>query len=559
MLNFAVVLGNFEKMYNNKKRSIYLPIVLALVLIIGFVLGASLVKVNSLNQNISILRNLQSKGYDPVNDVIGYIQQDYVDSVDVSKLKQYAVEGVLRNLDPHSQYISAEEFNEVNEPLQGNFDGIGVQFRIENDTVYIINTIPGGPSEKVGIRGGDRIIKVEGKLIAGVKVENRDVMKLLKGERGTKVNVSIYRKGVKNLIDFKITRDVIPTYSIDISFMPSPGTGYIKLSKFSATTSKELSESLLSLRSKGMKQLVLDLRGNSGGFLKAAIDVADQFLPGNDLIVYTEGYNRPKETAYATSKGLFEQGKLIVLIDEGSASSSEIVAGALQDNDRATIIGRRSFGKGLVQEQVSLPDGSAIRLTVARYYTPSGRSIQKPYEIGHGEEYESELYARMLHGEYESADSIKFNDSLKYVTKGGKTVYGGGGIMPDVFIPVEKDERYQYYNSVLNKGIIHQFAFEFTDRNRPALNRFKGFEDYNRRFVINDAVLNEFSQYASKEGVQADKSGLAFSRKEITNLLKALIARNLYDDRGFYPIYLTTDKTFNKAMLYLENPVAVIK
>lgn len=543
-------------MYNNKKRSIYLPLVLAAVLIIGFLLGASLVKVSSLNHNISILRELQTQGYDPVNDVLGYIKQDYVDSVDVSKLKQYAVEGILQNLDPHSQFIPAEEFNEVNEPLLGNFDGIGVQFRIENDTVYIINTVVGGPSEKIGIRGGDRIIKVDGKLIAGVKIENRDVMKLLKGERGTKVNVSIYRKGVKNLIDFKITRDVIPTYSIDIAFMPSPGTGYIKLSKFSATTSKELTEALLSLRSKGMKQLVLDLRGNSGGFLQAAIDVADQFLPGQDLIVYTKGHNRPKETAYATSRGLFEKGKLIVLIDEGSASSSEIVAGALQDNDRATIIGRRSFGKGLVQEQVTLPDNSAIRLTVARYYTPSGRSIQKPYQAGHGEEYESELYERMVRGEYESADSIKFNDSLKYVTKGGKVVYGGGGIMPDIFIPVDKDERYQYYNSVLNKGIIHQFAFEYTDQNRSALNRFKNFDNFNKQFVIDNNILTEFTRYANKEGVSVNQSGLDFAKKEITNLLKALIARNLYDDKGFYPIYLTTDKTYNKAIMHFKNPVA---
>ncbi len=533
---------------NNRKRTIYLPIAFALVMIVGFLLGASLVRVSSLNKNISLLENLHTNRYDPVNDVMGYIEHDYVDSVDANKLKQYAVQGILENLDPHSQFIPAEDFGEVNESLMGNFDGIGVQFRIENDSVYIVNTIPGGPSEKVGIRAGDRIVKVDNKLIAGIKIENRDVMKLLKGERGTKVNVSVFRRGAGKLLSFNITRDVIPTYSIDDAFMPEPGTGYIKLSKFSSTTASELNDALLSLKAQGMKQLVLDLRGNSGGFLQSAIEVADQFLPDKDLIVYTEGHNRPKEVAYATKKGLFEKGKLVVLIDEGSASSSEIVAGALQDNDRATIIGRRSFGKGLVQEQLSLPDGSAVRLTVARYFTPSGRSIQKPYTNGHAEEYETELLNRMMHGELENQDSIKFNDSLKYKTKGGKVVYGGGGIMPDIFIPIDKSEHYKYYNTLLNRGLIHQFTFEYTDRNRQMLNRYKTFDDFNKRFVINDAILNEFKAYATKEGVPTDPAGLAYTKNELTNLMKALISRNIYNDKGFYPIYLKSDKTFKKAM-----------
>ncbi len=535
-------------MYNNKKRTIYLPIAFAIVMVIGFLFGVSTVRVSSLNKNISLIENLQSKRYDPVNDVLGYIMHDYVDSVDAGKLKQYAVEGILKNLDPHSQFIPAEDFNEVNESLMGNFDGIGVQFRIEKDSVYIVNTIAGGPSEKVGIKAGDRIVKVDNKLVAGVHIDNREVMKLLKGKRGTKVKVSVFRRGSDRLLNFNITRDVIPTYSVDVAFMPEPGTGYIKLSKFSTTTSDELNDALLSLKSKGMKQLVLDLRGNSGGFLQSAIEVADQFLPEKDLIVYTEGYNRPKEVAYATRKGLFEEGKMVVLIDEGSASSSEIVAGALQDNDRAIIVGRRSFGKGLVQEQLSLPDGSAIRLTVARYYTPSGRSIQKPYTNGRGDEYESELMDRMVHGEFESQDSIKFNDSLKYKTKSGKLVYGGGGIMPDIFIPIEKNENYKYYNSLLNRGLIHQFSFEYTDRNRPALSRFKSFEDFNKQFIIGDAILNEFVAYAEKEGVTRDPAGLAFTRSELSNLLKALISRNIFDDKGFYPIFLKSDKTFSKAL-----------
>lgn len=545
--------------YNNRKRAIYLPIAFAIVMVAGFLLGATLVRVSSINRNISLIQNLQSNKYDPVNDVLGYIMQDYVDSVDASKLKQYAVEGILQNLDPHSQFIPAEEFSEVNEPLMGGFDGIGVQFRIENDSVYIINTIQGGPSEKAGIRAGDRIVKVNNKKIAGVHIENREVMKLLKGQRGTKVNVSIFRRGASKLLNFNITRDVIPTYSVDVSFMPEPGTGYIKVSKFAATTVEELTNALLSLKSKGMKQLVLDLRGNSGGYLQSAIEVADQFLPQKDLIVYTEGHNRPKETAFATSNGLFEKGKLVVLIDEGSASSSEIVAGALQDNDRATIIGRRSFGKGLVQEQLSLPDGSAVRLTVARYYTPSGRSIQKPYVNGHGEEYESELFSRMMHGEFESQDSIRFNDSLKYKTKGGKIVYGGGGIMPDIFIPIERGDKYAYYSSVLNKGLIHQFTFEYTDRNRQKLNRYGSFENFNRQFNITPEIMNEFIDYARKEGVPYDAQGLSNTRTEITNLMKALIARNLYDEKGFYPIYLKTDKAFSKALEQFKSNTALTK
>lgn len=539
-------------MYNNRKRTIYLPLAFALVMIIGFLLGASLVRVSSINRNLSLLQNLQNKTYDPVNDVVGYIMNDYVDSIEAGKLNEYAVQGILEHLDPHSQFITAEELNEVNEPLMGNFDGIGVQFRIENDTVYIINTIPGGPSEKAGIRAGDKIIKVNNKLIAGVKTENNDVMKLLKGQRGTKVNVSIYRRGVPKLLDFNITRDVIPTYSVDAYFMPEPNIGYIKLSKFSATTGQELKNALVSLKAKGMKKLVLDLRGNSGGFLQSAIEVADEFLPSQQLIVYTEGYNRPKQVANATGRGLFEQGELVVLIDEGSASSSEIVAGALQDNDRATIVGRRSFGKGLVQEQLTLPDGSAIRLTVARYYTPSGRSIQKPYVNGHGEDYESELYERMIRGEFESIDSIKFNDSLKYTTKSGKVVYGGGGIMPDVFVPIEKNENYQYYNSILNKGILHQFTFNYTDKNRPLLNKYKDFNDFNRRFTVDNNMLNQLVTYANTQGVKPDAKGLAYVHDEITNLIKALIARNIFDEKGFYPIYLKSDKTFKKSLETLK-------
>jgi carboxyl-terminal processing protease len=539
-------------MSNNRRFVIYLPIAFALVLIAGFFLGAAVVRVSSVDSGI--LKGIQARNYNPVDYVMDYIRREYVDSVNVSDLQQSAIEGILSSLDPHSQYITAEEFNEVNDPLLGNFDGIGVQFRMESDTVYIINTIPGGPSEKAGILGGDRIVTVNGETIAGVKMSNNDVMKRLKGTRGTKVNVGVLRRGVAGLIDFELTRDVIPTYSIDASFITEPGVGYIKLSKFSATTSQELGKALSDLIYKGMESLILDLRGNSGGYLQTAITVSDEFLTEGKLIVYTQGLNRPKQTANASATGLFEKGNLIILIDEGSASSSEIVAGAIQDNDRGMIIGRRSFGKGLVQEQLALPDGSALRLTVARYYTPTGRSIQKPYENGHSDEYKNELYERMVHGEMEEADSVKFADSLRYTTPGGRVVYGGGGIMPDVFVPVERDERYSYYNEILSRGLVYQYAFQYTDRYRKDLKKYNSVAEYDQNFVVDQAMIADFVKFADEKGVAPDREGLNFIRTDLQNFLKSLIARNIFDEQAFYTIFLRTDKTYLRAIQELKDP-----
>lgn len=539
-------------MSNNRRFVIYLPIAFALVLIAGFFLGAAVVRVSSVDSGI--LKGIQARNYNPVDYVMDYIRREYVDSVNVSDLQQSAIEGILSSLDPHSQYITAEEFNEVNDPLLGNFDGIGVQFRMESDTVYIINTIPGGPSEKAGILGGDRIVTVNGETIAGVKMSNNDVMKRLKGTRGTKVNVGVLRRGVAGLIDFELTRDVIPTYSIDASFITEPGVGYIKLSKFSATTSQELGKALSDLIYEGMESLILDLRGNSGGYLQTAITVSDEFLTEGKLIVYTQGLNRPKQTANATATGLFEKGNLIILIDEGSASSSEIVAGAVQDNDRGVIIGRRSFGKGLVQEQLALPDGSALRLTVARYYTPTGRSIQKPYENGHSDEYKNELYERMVHGEMEEADSVKFADSLRYTTPGGRVVYGGGGIMPDVFVPVERDERYSYYNEILGRGLVYQYAFQYTDRYRKDLKKYNSVAEYDQNFVVDQAMIADFVKFANEKGVAPDREGLNFIRTDLQNFLKSLIARNIFDEQAFYTIFLRTDKTYLRAIQELKDP-----
>ncbi|MCD4683986.1 MAG: S41 family peptidase [Bacteroidales bacterium] len=528
------------------KLVIYLPILFALVLICGIFLGYKLIPVSS---NQSNLFQLNLNRYNKLNDVVNYIVQEYVDSIDKNHLAEEGIYGILDNLDPHSQYITAEEFNDVNDQLIGNFEGIGIQFRIEKDTITVIHPIAGGPSEKVGLMAGDRIVFVDDSLVAGVGVTDRDAMKMLKGKRGTEVKVGIYRRGLIGLHDFTITRDVIPTYSVDIAYMPQETTGYIKVSKFSATTFDDFNDATRELKERGMKYLILDLRGNEGGYLKSAIDMADEFLEKEKLIVYTEGNNQPRESFYATNKGKLEDIDVVILIDGGSASASEIVAGAIQDNDRGFIIGRRSFGKGLVQRQLDLLDGSALRLTIARYYTPTGRCIQRPYERGNGfEDYYSESYHRYINGELEEQDSIHFIDSLKYITPGGKVVYGGGGIMPDVFVPIDKDERLQYFNNLIQKGLIFRFAFDYTDKYRSDLQQYKNFESFNKQFIISDVLFNEFIDNANTSGVKQDVEGVEFARDRIRIMLKAYIGRNLFDDEGFYPIYHTIDNIFIEAI-----------
>ncbi len=520
----------------------YIPLLMSMFLVIGILLGILLTGSKRFNKLVP------GQGQsDKVSGMMQYIRENYVDTINQEQLLEAAITGMLGDLDPHSQYLPAEDFTEASEQLRGNFEGIGVQFRLINDTVVIINTIPGGPSEKAGLKGGDRIVKIEGKIVAGVKLEDKDVIKRLKGTKGTKVAIDILRRGVKKLLPFTITRDVIPTYSIDVHYMPVPGTGYIKLSKFSATTVKEMSEAMEDLQKQGMQNLILDLRGNGGGYLDAAVKLADEFLPDKAVVVYTEGQNRPRKNYYATAEGTFEKGKLLVLIDEGSASASEIIAGAIQDNDRGTIIGRRSFGKGLVQEQLDFQDGSAVRLTVARYYTPSGRCIQKPYDKG-AMEYNHESIDRFTNGEVEHPDSIHFADSLKYKTLKGRIVYGGGGIMPDEYIAMKRDSANILYNKLINTGAFNQWTFEYADKNRQKLSVWKDFNDFDRSFRITTDLMADFLAYAKKEGVTARPDELQKSRTEIESLLKSLIARHVYDDQGFYPIYNKTDKTFLKAL-----------
>lgn len=525
--------------------NLYIPLLVILTLLIGVYLGTYLVRYSVKDRSripISVLR------YDKVMEVIRFIEQDYVDTISGDELREQAIIGMLESLDPHSQYISADELKEVNESLVGNFEGIGIEFRIVEDTINVVHVIPGGPSEKTGLRSGDRIVRINDTLVAGVGLTNRDVVMKLKGPRGTKVMVGIARTGVAQLIDFTITRDIIPLYSVDVAYLVNDSIGYIKLSKFSATTPQELDDALEELKEKGSNKLILDLRGNVGGYLESAIKLADEFLSAQKLIVYTEGNNRPRQYAYATRSGKFEDQEITILIDEGSASASEILAGAIQDNDRGQIIGRRSFGKGLVQQQLELADGSAVRLTVARYFTPTGRCIQKPYAEG-GDTYHDDILQRLRNGELSNQDSIRFPDSLKYQTPAGKVVYGGGGIMPDIYIPIDTGVIYRYYNNLVNKGLIYQFAYDYTDRNRNELMQtYPSAGEFIGSFRVDTRLMSELIAYGEEKGLKKDARGLHETRTVIENALKAYIGRNLHNNEAFYPIINHDDNAFLKAV-----------
>jgi carboxyl-terminal processing protease len=521
---------------------IYLPIWFALAVVTGIFIGAKLIPAIGGDNGIF---SAASSRYDKINDVINYIENDYVDNVDKDSLTDKAISGMLQGLDPHSVYISKSEFNEVNDPLQGNFDGIGVQFRLIRDSITVINTVPGGPSEKEGVMGGDRIVKIDNKTVCGIKIKDEDVMKKLKGKRGTEVTIGVYRKGNKDLLSFKIVRGVIPTNSVDIAYMAAPGTGYIKLSKFSATTYEEVMNALMKLEGMGMQSLILDLRGNGGGYFDASIKIADEFLEQGNLIVYTEGFHRKTKEYFATKEGLFEKNKMVVLIDEWSASASEIVAGAIQDNDRGLIIGRRSFGKGLVQEQTPLADGSAIRLTVARYHTPSKRCIQKPYNKGI-DEYYNDFYKSVL--DDDAMDSLNFVDTVKYKTKNGRIVYGGGGIMPDIYVSMKTEDYSDYYKKIMSKGLIAQFGWEYADKNRRMLRAYGSAKSFITLFSINQTIMAEFTVFAEKAGIKNDALAQQQSDKLIRAQLKGAIGRNIFDDAAFYPVILPVDKIFQKAL-----------
>ncbi|MBS3805988.1 MAG: S41 family peptidase [Bacteroidales bacterium] len=524
---------------SNKGARIYFPIALSLAVIAGLLLG------NFLGQNHSSEQTFVYSKPNKINKVTNYIQQNYVDSVSDDRMAESAIPAILKELDPHSVYIPARQLKEVNEPLKGNFDGIGIQFSMQEDTVVVISTISGGPSEMVGIQPGDRIVEVDGKVVAGKDISSNDIVDMLKGKRGTEVKVGIRRQSADEMLYFTITRDEIPLYSVDVSYMINDQTGYIKISRFAKTTHKEFMKALNKLKKNGAEKMVLDLRDNSGGYLNAATNIADEFLQDEKLIVYTRGQNSPKQEIYASSKGEAQDVEVAVLINEWSASASEILAGALQDNDRGIIVGRRSFGKGLVQEQIVLSDGSAMRLTVARYYTPTGRCIQKPYKEGR-KQYYNDLNERFKHGEFFNADSIDFADSLKYTTPEGDVVYGGGGIMPDFFVPVDTTHNSPLFSKVRNQGTIYNFAFHYADANREQLEKLKGHQAIADYLEERD-IYNEFLEYAYGQGVVRDIEGAERSREVINTRVKAYIARNIINNEGFYPIIHDIDRTLQRA------------
>ena len=489
-----------------------------------------------------------------LGEVLNKVSEYYVDTINEKELVDKMITDMLHDLDPHSYYIKKEDVVSVQEELDGGFEGIGVSFNMLNDTLFIINPMAGGPSEKVGILPGDRIIFVNKENIAGVKIKTIEIQKKLKGPKGTRVEVSILRKGEPELIDFVITRDKIPIYSLDASYMINETTGYIKIARFSNTTIPEFKEALKSLSQQGMQDLVLDLSGNAGGYLYAAITLADDFLDGRRLLLYTQGVNNPRRNYYSSDRGNFTEGKIVVLIDELSASASEIVAGALQDWDRAVIVGRRSFGKGLVQARFELKDGSELRLTIAKYYTPSGRLIQKSYENGY-DEYSKDLLNRYYNGEYLSADSISFPDSLKYFTMVKKrVVYGGGGIMPDYFVSVDTSENSNYYRSLIRQGIMNQFILRYIDENRKDLEKnYTDFKSFKDNFIVNDDMLNALIAYAKEEGLEYKQEEFETSKDYIKLVFKAYVARDLWDSTEFYQIFNQKNNSLQKAVEILQD------
>ena len=484
------------------------------------------------------------------------IKSCYVDSVDENKLVEDAIIGMLEKLDPHSQFTTAKETQELEEPLQGEFSGIGIQFNLKQDTLYVIQTIPNGPSERVGMLPGDRIIYVNDTTIAGVKIKNTDIQKKLRGKKGTKVTVKVKRGTHPELITFVITRDKIPLHSVDAAYMLDEKTGYIKISSFGAKTYNEMIDKLHLLKKKGMRQFVVDLSDNGGGYMDAAIQMVNEFLDDGQLIVYTEGLNQSRAEAKANGRGEFKDMKLVVIMSQYSASASEIFAGAIQDWDRGLVLGRRSFGKGLVQRPFKFEDGSMMRLTVARYHTPSGRCIQKPYVKGDKKGYDADLLTRYNAGEYYNIDSIQFNDSLKYTSlKNHRVVYGGGGIMPDVFVPVDTTEYSKYYRDMLAKGVIYQFALDYVDKNRKALkSSYPNVEKFDQFFSLSDDDMQAFIAAGEKEKVAFNEEQYATSKEVFKCYLKGLIARDLYtEDNAFNIIVNHRNRDLQEALRLIND------
>ncbi|MES2558455.1 MAG: S41 family peptidase [Bacteroidota bacterium] len=484
-------------------------------------------------------------GRSKFSEILNIINQAYVDTVNMEELEEKTLNELLSNLDPHSVYIPAKDLQQANEQLEGNFEGIGVEFNILNDTIMVVSAINGGPSQLLGIQAGDRIIQVDTHNVAGVGIKSEQVFKLLRGPKDSKVKVVVYRPDAWKKIPYSIIRNTIPIHSVDVNMMLNDETGYIKISRFAANTHAEFVKAFNQLKLQGLQHLVLDLRDNPGGYLTAATEISDELLDDHKMIVYTSGRMQSKNEYKAERKGLFEKGKLIVLINEGSASASEIVSGAVQDWDRGLIIGRRSFGKGLVQEPFELRDGSAIRLTIARYYTPSGRSIQKPYDSGY-DEYEEEVYHRFENGELEDSSKVKSIDTVVYKTAKGRFVYSKGGIMPDIFVSIDTSYRNSYTTEVLSAGLLNQFSYTYVDGHRKELKKYTNVMVFNNTF--NEDLFTLFTKYAAQKGIIGKPGDQALAKPFISKQLKAMVARQLWRDNGYYTVVNSYDKTVERAL-----------
>ncbi len=540
------------------KNKILFPIICAVFVIIAFIIGISMgKKMEADNYPIASENNYQTVQYGShnsftkLNAILTLIDQAYVDNIDVENLTDDVLPDIMHNLDPHSAYIPASEVEESHEDLEGSFSGIGVQFNIQNDTIMVVDVIAGGPSEKLGIRPGDRIVEVEDSVFTGPDITNNKVLKTLRGKKGTAVNVKIRRAGVSELLKFRIVRDDIPVNSVDIHYMLTPQIGYIKISRFGANTYEEFMTGLTDLKQKGAKEFIVDLRYNGGGYLTAVIQMVNEFLDRGELIVYTEGLHSERQNVYADGTGHFKGYNVCVLINEYSASASEIFSGAIQDLDKGVIVGRRSFGKGLVQQQIPLTDGSEIRLTTARYHTPSGRCIQKPYKQGEIDKYEQDIIERYDRGEFFASDSITLADSLEFHTRLGRTVYGGGGIMPDYFVAQDTTVYNKLYKNLSLSSHLYGFSFQYADRNRTKLSKIKSWQAM-QDYLEKSDYLEQFKAYINDKKVEYTDAEFSRCKDIIANIIQAYIARNILGDDGFYPIFNQSDETIKKAVSVMQ-------
>lgn len=532
-------------MGKNKRLAIGMPILIAACIALGIFIGNHFWFLNQ-GRNLSMFG-----GTNKISAVLGIIREQYVDTVNMQDLVEGAIPKIFSELDPHSVYIPAKDVAKRTEDLEGSFSGIGVSFNMQTDTILVIEVVPGGPSEKAGIKPFDRIVTINDTVYAGTKTDDEKIMKLLRGMKNSTVELGIKRDNNPELLHVQVTRGDVPVNTVDVAYKVKEGIGMIKVSKFGRTTYNEFITAIAKLKQEDCRAFIIDLRGNTGGYMDAAINMINEFMPEGRQIVYAEGKAFPRQDFYANGTGTCKESPIVVLTDEGSASASEIFSGAIQDNDRGLIIGRRTFGKGLVQSPIQLNDGSELLLTVARYYTPSGRCIQKQYKLGETDDYDQDIYNRYLHGEFDTADSIKLDDSLKYLTVGGRTVYGGGGIMPDIFIPRDTAGITSYFSKVINSGVLYRYALEYSDRHKYEFSEYANYEEL-WDFLKSQPLVNDFANYAARKGIKKRPYLIAISRNLIANQLQAYIIRNFFKDDGFYPVFLKDDPTLQKAVEVIE-------